>query len=162
MSIENIRFGISDDFPRELEGFAIEDAGNAAAVKMLAHLVSPEISGIFDELLALLSMNVLEIDSQGIPKLSRDWWAHVDLLLLEDMNDNWGPKADPRGRFGITDAVRGPLSAAWRRTRDGWVLVDDPNELVFDFDEFDIWREAFEQKQQEKQDDDEGIGRFGI
>lgn len=133
-----------------------------AHLKLVATVASPEFSGVVDELLALIRMGVLRVDERGIPSLADAWWEHVDLLILEDMNNLWSVKSDPQGKFGITDEIRVPLKENWRRTRDGWVMNDAPNEIVFDFDEFDAWREAFEEKQQEEQDDDEGIGKFGI
>jgi hypothetical protein len=129
---------------------------------MIATLLSPDHCGVIDELLALIRMKVVSVDEFGVPRLTEDWWEHVDLLILEDMNNHWGIKVDPQGKFGIVDEIRLPLAEKWRRTRDGWVMNDERDELVFDFDEFDVWREAFEEKQQEEQDDDEGIGKFGI
>jgi hypothetical protein len=131
-------------------------------LKVVATLASPESSGVVDELLALIRMGVLQVNERGIPHLADAWWERVDLLILEDMNNLWNVKSDPQGKFGIVDEIRLPLKDKWRRTRDGWVMDDEPNEIVFDFDEFDLWREAFEEKQQEDQDDDEGIGKFGI
>jgi hypothetical protein len=160
--LENVRFGVTSNFPANCDSSHLASAEKLAPMKTIAALLSPNNSGVIDELLALIRMNVLSVDELGIPRLAEGWWEHVDLLILEDMNNHWGKKVDPQGKFGIVDEIRSPLGERWRRTRDGWVLNDEPAELVFDFDEFDIWREAFEEKQQEEQDDDEGIGKFGI
>ena len=160
--MEYVRFGIGDDFPTNLDIRIAQSVRQGSLLKVLATLASPESSGVVDELLALIRMGVLRVDEKGIPRLADAWWEHVDLLILEDMNNLWSVKSDPLGKFGIIDEIRLPLKDKWRRTRDGWVMNDEPNEIVFDFDEFDLWREAFEEKQQEEQDDDEGIGKFGI
>jgi hypothetical protein len=162
LSLESIRFVIGNDVPTNLESRTSQSGGQDSFLRVLATLASPESSGVVDELLALIRMGVLRVDERGIPSLADAWWEHVDLLVLEDMNNLWSVKADSQGKFGIIDEIRLPLKEKWRRTRDGWVMTDEPNQIVFDFDEFDLWREAFEEKQQEEQDDDEGIGKFGI
>lgn len=160
--MENFRFAIGKDFPTKSDTQAGLSVENLAPLKLIAALASPDRTGVVDELLALIRMGVLVVDERGIPGLADDWWEHVDLLILEDMNNLWCSKLDPLGKFGVIDDIRVPLGEKWRRTRNGWVMNDDPNDIVFDFDEFDDWREAFEEKQQELQDDDEGIGKFGI
>lgn len=133
-----------------------------AALSALATALVPDKTGVLDELMALVGMDVLRVDERGVPVLTNDWWANVDLLLLEDMNNNWALKVDPQGKFGVDDSIRKPLGAKWRRLYHGWAFADNLKEIIFDFEEFDEWREAFEEKQQEQIDDSEGIGRFGI
>lgn len=163
LSLENIQFGLNEEALQHLEKDA-DSRGKeyVEALKTLAHFGLPEQSGVCDELLALMQGGVVMVDARGIPKLSKDWWANVDLLLLEDMHFGWGENTDPLGKYGIAEEVREQLGRRWRRTGRGWVFVDEPKEVIFDFEEFDDWREAFEHKQQAHSEDTEGIGQFGI
>ena len=97
-----------------------------------------------------------------IPVLAKSWYENVDLLILEDMKDNWGVKADPGGRFGVRDSIRRRLHSKWVRTYDGWALSRNRKEIIYDFGEFDEWRETFETKHQVEGEETEGIGQFGI
>lgn len=127
-----------------------------------AHLLSPSSSGLYDELMALVKMEVLKTHSSGIPFLSRDWFLKVDILVLDDMDRCWGSDADPEGRFCIDEEMRDTLEEQWVKSDYGWSTADDPNDLVFDFEVIDEWREAFQGQMEEKANCTEGVGRFGL
>jgi hypothetical protein len=129
---------------------------------LAAHLLSPSSSGLYDELMALVKMEVLKIHSSGIPIVSRDWFSKVDIVILDDMDRCWGSDADPEGRFSINEEMRDTLEEQWVKSGYGWSTADDPNDLVFDFEVIDEWREAFEGQMEEKANYTEGVGRFGL
>ena len=130
---------------------------------LAAHLLSPSSSGLYDELLALVNMEVLEIHpSSGVPVLTLDWFSKVDMILLDDMYNYWGSDADPEGRFCINYEMRDTLEEQWIRSDYGWSTADDPNDLAFDFEVIDEWRQAFEGQMEEKANDADGVGRFGL
>lgn len=158
LSLENVRFLLSDE---EISGFAQPENSNSylTAVTALAHVLSPQQTGICDELLSLLYKDILTIDeSRGILSLTEDWCAKVDVTLLEDMQLNWGISADPVGKYGIIEEVR-KLSDHWDRTAEGWLLKEE-KEIVFLFDELREWRKAFEHKHQVLSEGKDGIGKF--
>jgi len=78
------------------------------------------------------------------------------------MKNLWGSKVDPSRKYGMADEIRTKLEEKWGRNSYGWYLSEEPKETIFDFEQYDLWREAFEEKQQEEEEDAEGIGRFGI
>jgi hypothetical protein len=143
----------------QLEAPALS-AAKIQAMKLLAHVLSPNRTGVYDELLAFIRTGVFKIDDHGIPSPVKDWWLKVDMLLLEDMHEKWGVKADPEGKYGVAKKLRKLLHRKWNRSDYGWALADD-DELIFEFEEFDEWRVAFEDKQQTRSDGVDGIGRFG-
>jgi hypothetical protein len=158
LSLENIRFLLDGE---ELSGFEqTEDSDSyLAALTALAHVLSPEQTGICDELLALCHKEILVVDeSRGTFSLQEDWYTKVDVTLLEDMQLNWGQSVDPTGKFGIVDEVR-KLSDYWDRTVEGWLLKEE-NEMVFLFDELREWRKAFEHKHEVLLEGKDGVGRF--
>lgn len=160
MTFENIHFVVHDSVVSKLED-KIPTQEHVDAMQMLLHVLSPTRSGVCDELLALIHMGVLDVDERGVPSLChKEWWSNADVLLLDDMAENWGVAADPSGKYGITDAVRMPLNEQWTKTEDGWALGED--DIVYEDSEFDAWRAAFEDKQQAQSDNVEGVGRFGI
>ena len=129
---------------------------------MAAHLLYPSTSGLYDELMALLKMDVLKLDPSGIPGLAMDWYTNVDLVILEDMDRCWGSDADPEGRFCINDELRDTLEEKWVKYQYGWALADDPDDLVFDYEVIDAWREAFQGEMEEQANLAEGVGRYGL
>lgn len=157
-TLENIRFVLDKSVVSKLE----MDNRDAHSLKILAHVLAPSRSGICDELLALVNMDILRIDARNVPVLTDEWWTRADLLLLEEMHYNWGPTVDPDGKFGVHDTIRNLLHSKWRRMYHGWAMVDTPRDIVHEFEEYDSWREAFEDKQQAETNNAEGIGRFGI
>jgi len=154
LSLENFHFLINEAIIKNVE--------TGDAKKALAHVLSPKQSGICDELLALIRMEIFDIDKRGIPVLANDWSSKADILLLDDMSQNWGTAADPSGKYGIVEDIRKPLDSEWVRTDYGWAHAEDDFDVVYEFAEFEYWRSAFEDKQQSQSDELEGVGRFGI
>ncbi|KAL3941181.1 MAG: hypothetical protein SGBAC_004412 [Bacillariaceae sp.] len=129
---------------------------------MAAHLLNPSTSGLYDELMALLEMEVLKLDENGIPGLAMDWHTNVDIVILEDLDRCFGSDADPEGRFCIHDELRDTLEENWVKSEYGWAMTDDRNDLVFDYDVIDAWREAFQGEMEEQANLLEGVGRYGL
>jgi hypothetical protein len=128
----------------------------------VVHLMSPSRTGVFDEMTTFTKMGILEISPSGVPRLSEDWFSKVDIILLEDMDSAWGSQMDPDGKYCVHQALRQGLDKNWKRHSYGWALTADPDDLIFDFDELDEWRNTFEGKVEEKGNISEGIGRFGL
>jgi hypothetical protein len=128
---------------------------------LLAHFLSPSRSGIYDELMALIRMRVIVVQPNGIPSMAKDWWSFVDILLLDDMWTHWGLQQDENNNHGIHSKVRKALHRKWIRDDFGWALNPHINDIIFEFDEFEEWRVAYEAKQQTTSDGVHGIGRFG-
>jgi len=127
-------------------------------VKLLAYAISQ--TGICDELLALVRTEVVSIDNRGIPKLTKDWWSKVDLLLLDEMHEHFGVQADSTGKFGIAQMVRKKLDRKWVKGHYGWSFENDPHDIIYEYEEFDEWRRAYEEKQQSRSDGVAGVHRF--
>jgi hypothetical protein len=138
----------------------IAQPADPTSVQALAYTMAN--SGVYEELQALTQMSVLKVNEAGIPVLTEDWYASVDLLILDDMDMYWSLKADPDGKYGINEKIRKTLHREWLKFSDGWTLRDSQDDIIFDFREFDEWRDAFEDKQQVQADSTEGVGRFGI
>jgi hypothetical protein len=156
--LENARFLLEED---TISGFEQIDNERTYhnAIKSLAYLLSSQQTGVCDELMSLLSSDVLRIDAErGIPILAFDWYTKVDALLLLDMHSNWGHSVHLGEKFGIIDEIR-KLSEHWERTEQGWLLKEEGEE-VFVFEELDEWRDAFEENHQSRIENSEGIGRF--
>ena len=130
---------------------------------LAAYLLSPASSGLYDELLAMVKMGLLDISpSSGIPLLAPDWASKVDYVVLEDMDAAWGTSGDPEGRHGIHFELRDALEEEWVKQSNGWALASDPDDIIFDLDELEEWREFFHGQLEEKAQISEGIGRFGL
>ncbi|CAJ1959310.1 unnamed protein product [Cylindrotheca closterium] len=129
---------------------------------MAAHLLYPSTSGLYDELMALLKMDVLKLDPSGIPGLAMDWYTNVDIVILEDLDRCFGSDADPEGRFCINDELRDTLEEKWVKLEYGWAMTDDSSDLVFEYDVIDAWREAFQGEMEEQANMVEGVGRYGL
>lgn len=125
------------------------------------HLLSPARTGLYDELLALLKMEVIE-SKNGIPTLTQDWWSKIDNILLEDMDENWSTEVDPDGKFRIHDELRDTLEEQWVKSEFGWSMAEDRKTLIFEFAVLDEWRQSFEGQQEEKAKRKDGIGLFGL
>jgi hypothetical protein len=128
----------------------------------LANLLSPNRTGVYDEVLALVTMGILSIAPSGIPKLTSEWFSRVDILMLDEFHGAWGPKADPDGLYCVQHKLRRGLEKNWVRTDRGWAMADDPDDLCFDFEELDEWRLNFEGTVEANENHSEGIGRFGL
>eukprot|EP00980_Cylindrotheca_fusiformis_P006232 scaffold1334_cov123-Cylindrotheca_fusiformis.AAC.2 len=138
------------------------DQESAEYYCLAAHLLSPSSCGLYDELMALVKMEVLTIDRSGIPSLSPEWYSKVDIVILDDMHRCWGSDVDQEGRFCIEEEMRDTLEDQWVKSDYGWSMKEDPDDLVFDFEVIAEWREAFEGRMEEKANYTEGVGRFGL
>lgn len=162
LSLENIRFLIHSGVTSSIENKSASPADKSAALQALALVISPERSGVSDEILALIQIGVLRVSERGLLMITKNWWQNVDLLLLEDMRNQWGLKADPNNKCGMNEKLRATLAKKWRRGSYGWALAKDPRDIIYDTYEFDTWRQFFEDKQQEQAHLEEGIGEFGL
>lgn len=166
-SFENLQFMLDEGFLDKLLSNGDVAAGKSnsncadSAQIVLAYLISPEGTGLCDELCALHRAKIVDIKS-GIPRLSRDWYTRADLLLLNDMQDGWAPEVDKAGKYLMYETVRRKLSEKWLLLDDGWALKAESDEVIYDFDEWDEWRDSFSAKQEAESDDIHGIGRFGL
>jgi hypothetical protein len=165
LSLEKLRFLVTDPVIARLEQgpgkneTSLQNQLYTEDIKLLGFVLTR--CGIFDELLALIRTNAVKVDPRGVPMLSAYWWSHVDILLLDDMWRNWGTQADPKGNYGVSDMVRKGLRRNWFRNDFGWAMTSQKYDTIFEFEEFDEWRIAFEGKQQTLSDGIDGIGRFG-
>ncbi len=129
---------------------------------LAAYFLSPASSGLYDEILALLQMGVIFISNSGIPVLEEDWTSKVEFVILEDMDTAWGSHVDPEGRYCIHQEFRDALEEDWVKTNCHWALASDPEDVIFDTDVLEEWREFFQGQLEEKANISEGIGRFGL
>ena len=127
----------------------------------IAHFLSPARTGIFDELMALVKTEVLKIE-HGVAVLTDDWVTKVDYFLLEDMDRSWSLEKDPDGKYCVNNELRSHLEGHWTKSEHGWALIDQQDELIYDFEELEEWRRTFEGKVEAKENISEGIGRFGL
>lgn len=158
-SLENVRFVVDDRVAAHLAE-SDQSPLKLEAMKVLAHVLSPSRTGVFDELLALIRSGVLDVNSRGIPVLANVWWTKVDMLILDDMSDHCGVRADPTAKGGVGGKIRNTLHRKWTKSHYGWVFADDYQEVVFDFEEYAEWRAAFEDKQRARSEGVDGVGRF--
>ena len=176
LTLENMQFGLNEDLLSRLEVLAFDttalnsdsdvaDAVNkraAEAAVVVTHLVSPERSGVLDELLSLLRSGIIRKSKHGGAILKKDWSSQVDPLLLDDMLVRWSLDADPENKYSMNNKIRYNLASYWMRLDGAWALSEDMSEVVFIDQEFDEWRQTFEDKAQIKSNAEEGIGKFGI
>ncbi len=181
-TFENVRFGLSDSkttsdevssLPktiREFEDSIVSNSPLSFGVSneildqfcTVIHLLSPARTGIYDEIIALLKMGVFKISPSGIPVLTEDWWTKIDIVVLDDMHTSWSTKIDPDSRHCVNEELRDTLEEKWVKSSRGWSLLENRDELIFDFAILDEWRETFEGRLEEKANLLEGIGRFGL
>ena len=181
-TFENVRFGLSDSkatsdevssLPktiREFEDSIVSNCPSSFGVSneivdqfcMIIHLLSPARTGLYDEMIALLKMGVFKISTSGIPLLTEDWWTKIDIVVLDDMHTSWSTKIDPDSRHCVNEELRDTLEEKWVKSSRGWTLLENRDELIFDFAILDEWRETFEGRLEEKANLLEGIGRFGL
>jgi hypothetical protein len=162
LSLEDVRFVITDPLVSELQRYeeTPSQQQHAQSLNILAHVLSPTRTGVMDELDALITTNVVVVDDRGIPKLSRDWWTRIDILVLDDMEAKWGIDIDTKGKCGVFEPIRKTLYRKWTSCDTGWALNTDIEDIVYEFQEFDEWRMAFTDKQRSRLDQADGIGKF--
>jgi len=130
---------------------------------LIAHLVSPEKSGLYDELMAMIRSGVLKIDNRGVAILNGDdWYSKVDVLLLNDMFHQWSPSVDTENKFCMDEHVRRALQTNWECVDGDWALTSDPFDIIHHDEEYEEWRRSFENTNQAQEDSIEGIGKFGF
>eukprot|EP00977_Amphora_coffeiformis_P021943 scaffold10087_cov166-Amphora_coffeaeformis.AAC.4 len=161
LSLENIRFALDKKVISLLQHDDAKTPAQMEAVTLLSVMLDPSVSGIVDEILALRHSSVVRTDSSGIPRLSGSWYKHVDLLVLEEMAACWSFEMDPVGKYGVHDSIRN-LATKWIRHEEGWALTSDPEDIIYDSDEFALWREAFETKHEEQVEQLQGVGKYGV
>jgi len=143
--------------------FAEVANGQIEDLALIAHLVSPEKSGLYDELVALIRSGLLKVDNKGVAVLNGDeWYTKLDVLLLNDMFHHWSPSVDIGNKFCMNERVRQILQANWERIDGDWALADDPFDIVHHEEEYQEWRRSFENTNQAQEDYIEGIGKFGF
>ncbi len=172
LSLENIRFALNDDVIARLSaatttnGDSLEtdetslEASNDMLV--LSCLLSPKSTGVYDEIMALLTMGVLRRTISGCVVLAKDWAMHVDPLLLNDMEEHWCKRLDPRNKHCISRPVRTKLESEWTRVRRGWAMSSDLDDIVYSDEEWNEWKEHFQDRFESQINDTEGIEKFGI
>jgi hypothetical protein len=177
LSMANMEFAIIDESIDRLKRipFAVNSKwfGDGEAAKTqrkqwaedmisLAYLVSPKKTGLLDEVKALLQLGIIRKSKQGAAVLSKEWFARVDPLVLEDMDMKWSLEADPDNKYLINGKVKRDLANYWIRVDGAWALNEDLSELVFLDNEWGEWRRSFEDEAEKRADDEDGIGKFGI
>jgi hypothetical protein len=177
LSMANMEFAIKDESIHRLKKipFTINSKwfGNGEAAKTkqkkwaedmisLAYLLSPKKTGLLDEVKALMQLGIVRKSKQGAAVLSKEWFARVDPLVLEDMDMKWSFEADPNNKYLINGKVKRDLANYWIRVDGAWALNEDLSELVFLDNEWDEWRRSFEDEAEKRADDEDGIGKFGI
>jgi len=161
LSLENIRFALDENVISLLRHGEAKTPAQMEAVTLLSVVLDPSSSGIIDEILALRQSSVVRTDTFGIPRLSGSWHKYVDLLVLEEMAISWSFEMDPVGKYGVHDSVRN-LATKWIRHEEGWALTSDPEDIIYDLEEFTLWREAFGTKHEEQVEQLQGVGKYGI
>jgi hypothetical protein len=128
---------------------------------LAVHYLSPSGTGLYEEILALLKMEVVKVRS-GIPVFTHNWYEKVDILVLDDLGTYWSSDLDPEGKYCINEELRDTLEERWVKYSYGWALADAPKELIFEYGVMDEWKETFEERLEENENQSEGIGRFGL
>jgi hypothetical protein len=128
----------------------------------LFHLISPQRTGLLDELRALEQMHIIVKSKHGASLLAEDWFTHVDPLILNDMNNKWSYCLDPDNKYLIDPKVRRELSNYWIRVDNGWALNEDLSDVIFLDDEWEEWQRSFEADKIVVSNREDGIGRFGL
>lgn len=139
-----------------------DDPRYVNAMMILAQVLSPHRSGIYDELLALIETTVAIVQPNGMVNLAQNWWSSVDILFLDDIWQHGGMAKDKaQSHYGVPLKMARMLRRHWKRVDEvGWALQSHPQNIVFEWDEFDQWRVAYEAQQQTTSDGVYGIGRF--
>ena len=134
----------------------------AQALMNLVQVVS-SMSGILDELQALVTSGVVKTTKYGTIEFKEDWIEHVSPLLLQEAHDEWGIGADPNRLYHVHTELRKAIRKHWTRLEKGWYLKTDTSgsELIYNAHELEDWRRALESQTDAKIQVDEGIGMFG-
>lgn len=129
-------------------------------LSLAAYLLSPASIGLYDELLALVKTGVIEISSSGVPILIDDWSTKVDYFVLQDMEDHW--KNDTLNRYCLSSYMKETLEQEWIYEDDIWALASDPDDIIYNVQELEEWRQFFQGQMEAQTNQSEGIGGFGL
>ncbi|KAI2512975.1 hypothetical protein MHU86_1521 [Fragilaria crotonensis] len=168
LTFENVEFAVASTAFAKTDNKTqnqVPESPTAEDLIRLAYLVSPQKTGLLDELKALLEVSIIERTSEnGAAILAEDWFSRVDPLILDDMDAKWSYGADPDNKYLIHPKVKRDLANYWIRGHDddAWVLQEDLSEIIFLDDEWDEWRRSFEAEKAIFADNEDGIGKFGI
>ena len=135
----------------------------AQALMSLVQVVT-SMSGILDELQALVTSGVVEQTQYGTIEFKENWIEHLSPLLLQEAKDEWGIGADPNRLYHVHTELRKAIRKHWTRLEKGWYLqtdTDSRSELIYNAHELEDWRRALESQTDAKIQVDEGIGMFG-
>ena len=64
--------------------------------------------------------------------------------------------------IGLIQQFLSLVLSKWKKSQYGWSTTDEPDDLVYDFEVLDEWREAFTGKIEEEKNIVDGVGRFGL
>lgn len=128
----------------------------------IVYLVSPQRTGLFDELVALHRAGILAKTKKGGAVLTEDWVQRADPVLLDDMHLRWHVGEDVLNKFRVHPRVRRDLANYWLRLDEGWALNEDISDVVYSNDEWSLWRRNFQAQIEHQADNNDGIGNFGI
>ena len=168
LTFENVEFAVANTAFAKHHTIAQNqepEMPTAEDIIRLAYLVSPQKTGLLDELKALLELSIVVRTSEhGAAILAEEWFTRVDPLILDDMDAKWSYGADPDNKYLIHHKVKRDLANYWIRGHDddAWVLQEDLSEVVFVDEEWDEWRRSFEAEKAIFADNEDGIGKFGI
>ena len=129
---------------------------------LMSHLLSPQRTGLYDEVMALYEMGVLRRTCGGRFVLSDKWYNHVDPLLLEDWALHWGKDIDPKNKHCLSELIRDELATSWSHVEGGWALSNDAADIVFLDDEWEEWQRHFRDRHESHLNEAEGIEKFGV
>ena len=130
----------------------------------VAILASQECTGLWDEIQALVTAEVLQIDRDGTVVLRQHWQDNVGASILLDGNEKgWFRGHDPGNSFCLHEDVRSLVPDIWVRRDNGWAFADSTSEDGVEFTEseyLDIKREYIRDYGSHF-DQVDGVGRFG-
>ena len=168
LTFENVEFAVKSTAFAKTNKVAqdqVPETPTAEDIIRLAYLLSPQKTGLLDELKALLDLLIIVRTSEnGAAILAEDWFTRVDPLILDDMDAKWSYGADPDNKYLIHHKVKRDLANYWIRGHDddAWALQEDLSEIIFVDEEWDEWRRSFEAEKAIFADNEDGIGKFGI
>ena len=144
-------------------GNASPSQSTSTDVLRILHAISPQCTGLLDELLALQQAGILvRTKPGGVAVLANDWYAQIDPLVLDDMHERWHLTVDTANKYRVHPRIQRELANYWIRVDEGWALNDDLSVIVYDQHEWDEWRHTFQKRVDQQTDQQDGIGNFGI
>lgn len=142
---------------------------------IIAHLSSDSMTGLSHEIQVLRSMDILSIHDDGRITLAKGWEDRVTHMMLIEMKNMWGSKADTYNLYCIHDTIKLSLANHWKHNDDEgyWQRVfvkedggddveDDENEFAFDDEEFHLREQIFSENYYNWVSEKSGMGEFGV